>query len=534
MKPKLIFFLVAPIAFLIISFIYIHHAALYFTGGVDPEFNYLFNGITLAHLKLHLNAVGHPGTPIQCLIALVAWIVHLFRPGQSLWDDVILNPDLYIRATVYTANVINAVFLFLLGKQVYAYSKSLTSALVLQFTPFAFLMTLEVSYRLMPELIMTSIISCWIMLFVKIIYEQPIERDYKRYSLLFAILFGFSLADKLTFLPFFTIPLLILPNWKLRLRYTVLSVIAFFIFAFPVLFNFNKFFGWVTDIFTHKGVYGSGERGIIDIDLFLSNFRIMLNSTSQILIPLGVLIILTLVYSIARGMKNITVRLSGAVILLFIFHYAITAKHYAFYYLTPSLLMSVFTGFMSFFILKSLLRSSSNTKIPEILLSGFVLVLLVSVIPRANRQLSALKDRKEIMEKAVSEFKPFLAKDPKIICPGYYGCSSPEYGLLFGLHESGRYGTELSAMVKRHYPATVFYMPWLNRFYDGVHKVTPQSFIKPGVAYTLFIADYSTDLLNNVLAALIPDSTKFRQEVMLQYESGPTAEAVFSMEFKEK
>jgi hypothetical protein len=253
-------FLLIPLIFIVTTFTYIHNAGLYFSGGVDPEYNYLFNGITLAHLKVHLNAVGHPGTSVQILIALVAWAVHLFRPGQSLWDDVMLHPELYIKATVYTANVINAVFLFQLGIKVYRYTGSLIAALVLQLSPFAFLMTLEVSFRLMPELIMTSIVSCWLILLVKLLYESPEKSDYKKYSVLFGLLFGLSLASKLTFLPFFLLPFILVPGVLLKTRYSVISVLSFALFAFPAMLNFHKFTGWVTGIFIHKGPYGSGER----------------------------------------------------------------------------------------------------------------------------------------------------------------------------------------------------------------------------------------------------------------------------------
>ena len=281
--PASLIFLIIPTVYLCTALLYIFLSGLHYMGGVDPEYNYLFNGITMAHLKFHLNAVGHPGTPIQCLITLVSWVVHLFRPGQSLWDDVMLNPELYIKATVVAGNAINWFFLFLLGVQVFRITQNKILALFLQVTPFSFLMTLEVSYRMMPELIMASIISLWIIFLVKMLYETHESRNYKKYSFIFAILAGFSLADKLTFLPLVFLPLFLLPQWKLRLRYVLIMLVAFMVFAFPAMLNFNKFTGWVTDLFTHKGTYGSGEKGIIDWPVFIGNLKIMIqNSTTDL------------------------------------------------------------------------------------------------------------------------------------------------------------------------------------------------------------------------------------------------------------
>ena len=522
-------FLIIPVAFLATAFIYIHHNGLFFPVGVDPEYAYLFNGIILAHLHPFLNCVGHPGTPIQCLIAVVAWIVHIFRPGMPLWDDVILHPEIYIRATLYTANVVNAIFLFFLGKQVYRYSQNLVAAIVLQVTPFAFLMTLEVTYRLLPELIMTSIVSCWIIVLVKILYEDPEKRNFKKYSLIFAILFGFSLADKLTFLPFFILPFVILPTWRLKLRYTTLSVVAFLVFAFPVLFNMPKFIHWVTDLFIHTGKYGQGDSTIIDWNSFFANMKVMVHNTYQILIPLVILIFLNIAYLLRKKSRDMFVTVSWGLLLLFILLYAITAKHFEFYYMTPALLLAVFTGFMSVYILGKLFPDIKKKKIPEILLVLFGILLIINIAPRSKKQLDGLLERNRVKAEAYNKFEPYLRHTPKIVCPYYYGCSSVEYALLFGLHESGRYGMELTARVAKHYPSTLFYLHWGDVFYDGVYVVEPQSYLRPDTVYTLYIADYSLERLNEVLTALRPDTALYTFDLKLLYHSVATDESVFSL-----
>jgi len=521
-------FLLIPIIFLVTAIAYIQSAGLYFMGGVDPEYNYLFNGITLAHLKVHLNAIGHPGTPVQILIALVAWTVHLFRPGQTLWDDVMLNPELYIKASLYTANIINAVFLFVLGKQVYRYSKSLIVSLVLQLSPFAFLITLEVSFRLMPELIMTSIISCWLILLVKLLYESPEQSNYKKYSLIFGLLIGFSMAAKLTFLPFFLLPFIIIPGIKLKLRYSVISVLSFAFFAFPAMLNFHKFTGWVNGIFFHKGSYGKGERGIIDWPVFADSLEILLKGTLQLWIPLLATLILALV--VKRNKKNDpAVTITLALIAVVIMHYVITAKHFAFYYFVPSMNMAIFSGLLACLLLGKLFPESGRKKVPELLLVIFALVLVISVLPKINKELTWLQERKKMQLEALARVGPFLNNsDHKIICASYYGCSAVEYALLFGLLESGKYKKELTARYNRHYPSSFIYMHTVDQFYNGAFEMEPEDFLKAGVNYTLYIADFSDELLNKVMKVLQTDSTVFRQDIKVLFKSESPAEAVYS------
>jgi hypothetical protein len=521
-------FIFIPLGLLFVGFSYIYFSGRAFFGGVDPEYAYLFNGITLAHLHPRLNGVGHPGTPIQVMIAIVAWVVHLFRPGQSLWDDVMLNPELYIKATLYTANVINASFLFFLGVYVYRYSSNLVTALIFQLTPFAFLMTLEVSYRLMPELIMTSIISCWLIVLVKILYEPAHQRNYQKYSLIFALLFGFSMADKLTFISFFLLPFIILPSWKLRMKYTLLSALFFFIFAFPVLFNFPKFVHWVTAIFTHKGAYGGGEKGIVDWNVFSSNMKIILDNTWQLLVPLMIITSGILVLLIRSKSKELAVTIGLGIIMVVAVHFMITAKHYAFYYLTPSFLLAVFSGFIGVILIEKAFPRLASMKIWNIPLILFAIWLLWMVIPRSVRQLDALHVRKIIRAEAFNKIKPYLKHEPKIISPYYYGCYAIEYSLLFGQLESGRYGREITAEYQKHYPESYIYMDWADDFYNGIYNLEPKEFLRPNVDYTLYIADFSEEKLKRVITALNKDSS-FVLTLKPVYTSAEPAEAVFKL-----
>jgi hypothetical protein len=529
-KKRLIFlsFWILPFCFLIIAMMYVKSAGIIHLLGVDPEYAYLFNGIILAHLHPDAYGVFHPGTPVQMLIAVVSWVVHLFRPGMPLWEDVMLNPEIYIKATIITGNAINTICLFLLGHFVFRYSKDIIVALALQATPFAFLMTLEVSRRMMPELIMVSIVSCWLIVLIKILYEPPQERNFKRYSLVFGVLYGLSFATKMTFLPYFLLPFIILPDWKLRMRFIAVSILSFSIFAFPVWFDFSRYWHWVSGNFIHTGNYGTGDRGIVNWNTFWESMRTIITSSWQLIIPIVILLVLVMVHHIRKNSDGI-VRMGWGLLALLFLQLLITAKQYAFYYLTPSLLLCVFTGFMGVQLFNRLDKGTAFRKIGHGALVIFIAVLFISVLPKMIRQIKELHYLKAIRIEASNSLQPFLSETPKIICPNYYRSSAPEYGLFFGICESGHYSEAAGKLFRKKFPETIIYLPWVNTFFDANHAVKPSEFLKPDVDYTLYMGDFSEEQLDGIRTALNSDTVKYILDFKPLLLRDETKEAVYSV-----
>ena len=76
----------------------------YMLNCFDPEYIYLFNGLTLGQLKLDIGHVDNPGTPLQIIVAIVTRIVHLFSQTEKGYiEDVITNPHFYFSAI----NIVN-------------------------------------------------------------------------------------------------------------------------------------------------------------------------------------------------------------------------------------------------------------------------------------------------------------------------------------------------------------------------------------------------------------------------------------------
>jgi hypothetical protein len=523
-----------PLVLFAIGIVYLNSMGRYFLKSVDPEYAYLFNGLLMANLKPDVQFTTNPGTPIQVIFALVSRTVHCFRPGMPLATDVLINPEFYIRSVLWVINFMNTAALFLLGYFTFSFSKNIVLAVFLQLAPFTNILTLEVLARMMPEAIMNVIVCGWIIAMVKLIYENKPGINYKNYSLVFGILFGLGFSDKLTFLPFFLIPLIILPAWKYRLRFAGYSILSFMVFAFPVVLNRKNFYNWVTNMFTHTGAYGGGDRGIIKWNEFMDHLKLQLANTGLLIVSVLLLLLIIIILCFWERkkaiLKEVRVRISLALVTAILFEYLMTAKQFAFHYMIPSILLNAFTILMIFLLLNRLRPQAVNSGSLNFILGLLGGLFLLNIGPKSVKQVKEIREIVKTKTNAYLNIRPFLNGTPKIICPSYYGCSAVEYALTYGLHESGRYGNYLFEKISRLYPSIYMYFPWGKVFYEGNKEILADQFVKPGTVYYLYIAEFSEEKLKEIVAAMMKGSHSEDYCVTRLYFEPETAEGVYSFE----
>jgi len=531
---RLISFFILPVALFFVGVLYIIITGPYFLQSVDPEYAYLINGLQIADLKLKISYFLHPGTPMQCIAAAIIWLVHLFRPGHSMVQDVMLNPELYIKAILLSVISLNSIALFLLGFFAFKFSTNWIMALFVQLTPFTNGMVLSVLGRLMPEPLMNILVCGWIILIMRLLLVDSGQMKFNRYALLFGILFGISLADKLTFLPFFLIPVLILPAWKNKLSFVMYAAASFLLFAFPVTLRFQVFYNWVKGIFLHTGSYGSGAMGIIKWNEFTYHLRLQLENTGMLKWVFLILILVTVVYIVRKnsGIYNpLKFRAGIALIFVIASEYLITSKHFAFHYMIPAILLAAFSIVLILLISRDLL--------PEIMkplvVNGLMIVAGLAILANTAFQLiGGTRQMREIVKPIKTSFEkvgPLLKSSPKIVSVSYYGCEAIEYALTFGIHESGRYSQYLTDNLKDLYPSTLLYFPWGKVFYEGNREMQPSAFIKPGIDYTLYVADFTKETLDEILNRLTSNFPNNRYSINPVYIDSVLHKGVFKVKF---
>lgn len=534
-KPLNSFFLIIiPVLLFLAGIFYQHSAGIYFLKTVDPEYAYLFSGAVMADLKPDIYYADHPGTPLVVLIAVVIRIVHAFRGGEDMLTDFIKNPEIYLRATLYTIEILSAAVIFLLGLFIYKKSRNIVLALFLQLIPFVHYLGLETQARLIPESMMVIVISFWTMLIIGMNYDREISVDPKKYGIAFGVLFGFSLALKLTLLPFLIIPLIILPGWKSKLWYVPTVIISFFIFAFPILFKYHTFYTWVKNIITHTGAYGGGDKGIVHWNEFTEHLRLQLSNTPYLVISTLLLTGALITYFIVRKKGNkrdpLKARLAFAAILVVVLQYLITSKHFAFHYMLPSILLTipmvVLAGSILMQIFPTLFESPRLKPIMVILGIYF----LVHIIPIVNQNLSIREARRKDLVESYLKFKENRTHGPIIISASYYGCSAVEYALTFGIQECGKYSPYMYEKVRKIYPATHLYYPWAKAFYAGSSEILPSAFLQGGTDYMLYIADYSIEKLDEITGLLNQTGKNMHWTAKKIYQIESTNDALFQLQ----
>ncbi len=99
--------------------------------GQDPAYQYLFSALDLlsGNSPIHTD---HPGTPMQtggAIVIFVFWLLQLLMglAAPNLFDAVLTNPELYLRAVSVTLIFFNGFTTAFLGATVYQKKKYLVS-----------------------------------------------------------------------------------------------------------------------------------------------------------------------------------------------------------------------------------------------------------------------------------------------------------------------------------------------------------------------------------------------------------------------
>jgi hypothetical protein len=534
-KPLNAWFLILLPAILFwAGILYLRSTGNYFLTSVDPEYAYLFNGALFADLKLKISYILHPGTPLIILTAGVIRIVHAFRPGEDMLTDVIRNPELYIKAIIYTINLLSMGMLLLLGVFTYKKTRNIWLSVFLQLIPFAHSLALETMARVIPESLMLSLICLWIIQIISMFTHAEPVLNVKKHSLVMGILFGLSVALKLTLLPLILMPLIVLTGWRNKLRFVVVSLFSFSVFAFPVLLKYNMFYSWVKNIIIHTGSYGGGDRGILHWNEFFGHLKFQADKSPFLIISLSILLISLFIYITYKkpGIQKdkLKINLSVALILVVIFQFIITAKHYAFHYMLPAILLTLPMIVLSAGMMREIFPSALTLPRLKVIAAFLGLIVLVYIIPRTYSQTSLRTDRNKSIQESYIRYKVDRFSGPLIIGTSYYGCSAVEYALTFGIQESGKYSPYLYDKVNRIYPSIWLYFPWGKAFYAGNKTILPSAFLMPDKKYNLYIADYSIDRYQEIIKALKQNEDSLQFTITKVYVDSSAMQGLFVLQ----
>jgi hypothetical protein len=378
-----------PAVYLLAGFHFNLLIGIFSLRNMDPEYIYFLSGMGIANGHFHLGHFDNPGTPLQLLIALTYRIVYWIRPTElPFMDDVFLNSDLYLNMANHLLLVLTAVVLYTGGILTFRISQKPAYALLIQTIPFYSEITYDIIGRLVPELIMPIPAVILTILLIKYIQTEEPPFTWKM-VLTLAIIIAFGLSIKLSFLPLGIIPFFIIPGWKWRLRYVLLTFIAFLILALPATLEYKYFWIWIKGLFIHSGNYGKGEANFLDKQLFVQNFISIWNSTKSLFYLLAILALSAAGYRILKkkgAEGNRIFWLSVGVTVAVIFHIALASKHFSYRYLIPTLTLIPLMAILAFEMIHRISPGFWNKYV-------ILLITLLAFIPGVKKQVTSAQIR---------------------------------------------------------------------------------------------------------------------------------------------
>ncbi len=439
---------------------------------LDPSYFYLLDGLNLLNGDTP-GHVYHPGATVHAFNAILISLHEFITSDQAL-RVALAEPEKYLLFLSDAIISLNSLALILVGVIGYRVFGDWLSALLCQSAPFASSIVLKHAFLPKPEALLifsTILIALLILLSWRARYT---DSYFNPLALGFGTVVGFIFATKVTAAPLFLLPLFLLRGTRSILIYSVMTFIAFAFFCIPVWEAAGNYFDWLMRIASGVGPYGTGQKGIIELDRYFSGFIKILKRPS-LNIPL-ILMLLAFALTVRQHRKGRKVALKDLWIVIGISaaqlgQTVIVAKQPTAFYMIPSYMLANISLLFSIRVIwqaRPNLSVSMEVARPlvSLLFATFFLVQLWSVNKLANHFHNL---HSEAMKIDNDKFKH---------CARIYNyaASSPVFALYLADHVTG---SRFAEVLKRLLPDNDFWIddwwdwqPVRLRNWDGVQNIT--------------------------------------------------------------
>ena len=423
----------------------------FYMSSIDPEYMYLISGLNCGTLNFKLiGHIDHPGTPLQLLSGLFFRMIHLLYGHQDFRTDVISDPELYLTLSSVMLAALTFGLLLRLGQLAFRYTSSLLGALVLQAASFYTLVNAGILARYSPDRLMPVIILLFFLVYLK--YRFDPEYGPGKFALWSGVVMGAGLMTKFNFAPLLLIPVFLVPGRKHRRNYLLATMASAFLLFLPVSSKYRSFLKTTAEMITHKGLYGTGEKGVVDLPRMMDHIVQIFSShpSFTILVLLGMITTGIWIIKPGRtGRNREEYRFLAASIVAIAAGLVITAKHYKGYYALPFLSLIP----MMLFSLIRILEEIPQIRKPQLVSAGLFALLLSFPLVSVARQYAAPNQdliRKRIAHTFIkSEIGP---DDFMLITPSWKSTPMQENAMVLGVsyfHHRWRYAMEFCSVYPR-------------------------------------------------------------------------------------
>ncbi|HDR50522.1 MAG TPA: hypothetical protein ENN90_02720, partial [Mariniphaga anaerophila] len=424
----------------------------------DPQYVYLLNSAAMCDGK-NVGYIDHPGTTVMQIGSGTIFVKHSFSNPEKLnvAEHVLTSPHKFIVSIRNVLLFLNVIGLFFLGWMAVKKTGSVWIALLLQAFTFISANTLDhVWTKVSPEPLL-FFITCIYVIAILCFYTDK-EKNSWKWVIVFALITGSGLATKATFLPLVVFPLFIISEVKKKIVYLASLIPAFVLFTIPIIPEYKHMYYWFRDLISHSGIYGHGEKGVIDASTYFPNIlKIMLNNTVfAVVFIAGASVVTYLLVQYYKNKKPVKqeVKILAGLVASSAAGILMVAKHYhSNHYLIPVLLL---TGVSLYFMLKIVLVKVRIRHLQKFLWPSLFLVLVLFLAWKLPPKMKYINEGYRLTNEEMDATQSMIESDfPDYTKIYYYPVSLNKFSALnFGDVYTQR---RLLDTIKKLYPDVYFY-----------------------------------------------------------------------------
>jgi hypothetical protein len=461
-----LFLLVIPGIVFSLSLVFADLKGPYYLGqNSDPEYVYLFNALNIANFEAPRHT-DHPGTTLQLLGATVIRGSYYLAGGDSLVEDVLSRPEHYLRRMNIVLILLYSITLFAVGLKGYRVSRRLTVALLLQTSPFLFLTIFDSLTRVHPETLLLSVCNIAIIILLDHVYPGSEKKRINK-TLWLGLTAGIGIVTKITFAPVFLLCIFFLSTWRSRLLFLFSAALSGFMFLLPAIGSLKRMGLWIVALLTHKGYYGAGESGFVDLSLAAGFLKECVQDEPIFFVVFLLLTLITIYSTISKNKTHSHTK--NQLIGFCLFNWTmilIVAKHPRIHYLIPLLGLII----LNIVIAINRLQVLNIIGIRKAAQAGAIVVVLFLSCLHGGSLVKMAKGKRELASSqlAAAHFADLL-KEKNLYIISSYRSSNLMFALYLGNGFAGNlYGNKLAEM----YPNSIFYSVWRNRLYRFNRRIS--------------------------------------------------------------
>lgn len=521
-----------PLVYLILGFYFRQIFGDLSLRSTDPDYIYFISGMCVSTGQFDQANIDHPGSALQLVLGLVFRLIYLIR-GKSLpfFEDAMIHSDLYLSVGNLMITVILALALLWAGISVYKITKNYVYAVIIQTGPFLIEVWYEIIGRIYPELFILIPLLILQVQILKLLYQdnQMSTKD----ILIFSFAIAMGMAVKMTFLPFAIIPLLLLRSAKAKLQFLFSAILFFLIIALPVTFQLEKFWNWMKGIFIHSGMYESGAKNVVDLNVFAANLQHLVSSQKPFFIVLSVFIISLLVLFFMKSpqaaRRKILINIGLSLIITLAGAIFIISKQFAIRYFMPALLLYPFLLILISENIQQFFKIRHQRLILNILIAMVILMGLRKHMPYLRIASEGIgKDMQARMDSR--NFIKTLPRDSyKIIATQDYGCPFQEYSAMYCFCVGGKEWPGHVEIMNSIYPDTYFHFTGDNTIRGWGDEFDPEKVIHSGKPVYLYLEKNNAENFSKTIGKLFEKHPEFKVEKEILFENPVNGEGILQL-----